>query len=390
MAIGSVNLNDDLQKGHILYQEDWAIGHNFRAVDIVVIVIMLVPTFIGAFLLIALIRSIYFWGFHLDSIGISFFIVFISIILIIMGIFGFMMLLRARPFRIYENGFDCTQLRFIELPKMVLDFITWDKVEKVTIEDMSDQIYSRVIKIVHSGGRKTILNDETVSDPLKVMRILMQKVSDKMNKEFLVYLGGAGQRQIVKKPYSESVSFRIPDGAMLFLALMMYSMFSVFRISFHDRQTVGYILLFVSFLMSSLITLELTYSYKDNQAKLIRLESKICPDGIYMPHRGAFKLFRRVRHFIPSSEIRAIRTSVDPYYLSTESKVELSNGEEFRLTYDDLEKAKQFSGFREEDQDLVNSHPTPFQVCFTDWNYLGILFVLFLLFVPGIIIVFGM
>lgn len=340
---------------------------------------MVIVVGIGGVFLTLAIRSFSFGLQHIwDNLQGLCLVIVISIMPILLGSLGIFAFFYFKPIKFYNNGL------------VYGEFIPWEQIESAEIEDRSSEVYCRIILIKYTSDKTIILNNENISDPMRIMRILSAKIPSKLGPNIKMFVGLSDELRIVSKPYTENVSFQIPDGGVLFFALIMYCLFAFVQIINGYNLIRDIFLLFFSIVMSLLITLELAYSYRDNQIKLIRLESTINSDGIHLPHRGAFKLFRKVRRFIPYAEIEAIRTSVDPYYLAHELNVELNNKEKFRLKYSNVENVMEYSRFRQEDQDFVNPNPMPFIGHFSDWNYLGILLAFFLLFVPGVAIVVGL
>ncbi len=366
-----------VEKGKILFQEEWATKRKYKNMG---------DLFISGFLIFA--------GLVIIGIGVSLafyssgsmlpllMLSMVGVVMILMGWRKFADAAKEMPFRIYENGITEASTTVAKGLKREETFIPWSAVQIVGISNTPFMTVAlRQIRIVHSGGKEMVLSYSVMTDPMEALRIFAKKVPTKLAPELEVYIGPKDRRRRVPKhfPNEKAQIFGpiLPLGMVAFMIIMVGALASN---SLSSGHYLG--LLIVSAVMGPMgilfLWMSLTLQVRAEK-DVIKLDSTIVQGGIALKNRGLGIVVRKVRTFIPFQEVRMFKTKLDPLFMAHEASFILNDGAEYWLRYDAFVAAQAISGFKDEDLDLVNPNPRAMEGPLARWNALGILLIVTIL-----------
>lgn len=362
--MNSATVNDPAMRGrgNLLYMEEWGRRSRFKSrMYAVVGGVMLLTGPIGIGIGMYSMISIINRGGTLLSAVLSvatLIYLIIGIIFIISGYFTFSKVIQHRPFKVYTRGFTLPMVSPLYgfLQKDI--FIEWERVNKVLLKKPGKYGEGKyAIVIEYDLGRVVELNDDNLSDPLKVIKLMKKYIPEKMTKN-------------LKKLTSKKVKIK---GAEYWLEPQyrwmapVFVIFLLVIISFGQLRTppgegalpLQYEMLFNLILMIIILILSwqaVNLERDDNDEKIYN-EVEARKEGIKMPSTLYGKMIRNVRKIVPYDDVKRVNLKLCPERYTHECEVVFFSGEKYRMPISVYKKVSKRSDFTKKGQDYINISP---------------------------------
>lgn len=193
-----------MDKGALVYQEEWAYKHDYKDRSNLITMFVTYPPglffiFIG---ILGVYRMILDLNFSFEIIlqifviwGLGFWIVWI-------GVSSFKKELMRMPFRIYKDGFTIPYVDFKDGFWRRENFVSWDRLNEVNCE--SDEILKlplNGITLKYDKDESIYLSLSNLDDPFEVMKALHRFVPGKMDPGFNKFVGSPKERKFQKPTF---------------------------------------------------------------------------------------------------------------------------------------------------------------------------------------------
>jgi len=344
-------------RGRLLYQEEWSRTKRFHDRSHVV----MGGTIMAMSILLAVVLGGAFISGSVSDPGMA--AAMFSLIVGVLFFMGFGMLsqeLKRAPFKIYEQGFTLPSVPIMKGWRREEEFVPWSRLDAIHLEEqVFMSINIKKIKLGYDGTKSLDLSMGLLDEPFAAMKALNLVVPSKMDERFKAYLGTDQERKLVKYPLPEGSGrdFRwvIPVILQIFISVMIgtlgWSLFSSGRWS-------G-LLFFGPFFGIMSVVFFWMLLMVDDQAQTERIAKKATATeaGLVLPATMIGKIARVFRPVVPYSEIRVVRTVVEPMFFSHRAEFETFNGEKFRVPYQVYELASRRKEFFYEYFEYINKGP---------------------------------
>jgi parallel beta-helix repeat protein len=375
--------NDDslklIERGRLLYQEEWSKKHRFKNRD---------DIFAGALLVFA--------GLSVLGLGIYSLIRSYPDISIAEGpvfiIFGVFMLLygsgvlvkelKNMPFEVYEKGFTLPTVPFRAGLRRRDIFINWTRLKRASLGRF--EMYNvglRNIKLIYDEDKELDLDAYIITDPFEVIKALDKYVPEKMEENFRIYTGKEDERKVIK-PFipmkASEFTWLMPFSVLIFISILTgYIMPSILV----SKNGIIALIMILSIMVPVAVAMFwiMTLVDKNNQQSRIHFEARATSSGIEFPRTVLGRIIRKTRSIIPYDEVKIVRMKLDPVFYSHEAEFETAAGERFRAPFGIYEKVSQIEGFELKDYDYINKFQKSSKGPIIAWNRRGLAVLVLLL-----------